>query len=259
MEASGKYDKINGIEIIHGRIVDNPFTVRYVRTQASQWMLQKEDLLKNYIRKRMGSLKVGETVEDCFAYGIDYFLQENKVFNGNYFGNDTDYTVGRYVISSIPAIITLYRRSLHANKEMLSLVTFGEHDTYGRNYKISEREVHADIDIEKSVGEQIRYPELFAETVQLFKRFKFEKNYLPFSEADFLFYQFIDIRFTSVEEQREYVAKNLGIPLELVKLVVEDMVSEKKSDEVMGIYQNVVELLRAYKEGSFQYEVIKDV
>lgn len=244
------FTTINDVQIVHGKIVNNPFAVSYTRTQAVQWILQNSDLVRNNLKKHLKRYKPKwYSISDCYSYALDYFMDKSKVFLDN-FSEDSEYTIEKYIMGNLKHVVTEYTRIKDAGNILeLSLSTNSDDlDSLSKgSFTVSEEIIHRNKDLETSLDETLIdyvYWDLkFEAIVDNFKVFLRGKNYLTFDEELFIYTLFFDVYFEQ-SKQLEYVAKQCTIPFELVKLIAEDLgiAYKEESVPVKKVYDGILNM-----------------
>lgn len=216
-----KFVSINGIKIINGNIIDNPFKLDYVRTQASQWVLLHEQEVKRQLRNYLYKVnKMGVSLDDCFVYCLDYFMKADKVFTESY-GQDEEYSIRKYIMGNLKYVVTEYSRLLDDLPEDAYLTTEYEDTTNFKRGKlafdskvIQENKEYIDADY---------YNSLYEELVGHFKVFLKHKKYMDFDCYRFVYLFFIKPETDDLTLKIEHVSNELNIPEPLIELIIEDL------------------------------------
>lgn len=89
------YHLVNEVLIIRdGYIIDNPFYKPKFKSRVVSWLVANQTEVKRYIYGYFNQNDL--TVDDVFAYVIDYFLVESRDFNKS-FGTTDNYSIESYV------------------------------------------------------------------------------------------------------------------------------------------------------------------
>lgn len=108
---SVRYYKINGIAMYDGLIDNNPFYSVLTLTKAAQWILQNPGPVYGKIRKDLRmrpnqQVSYGIDLKDIYEYVLNYYIENpQKDFQEYYMGEDGNYHIAQYVLSSITRII----------------------------------------------------------------------------------------------------------------------------------------------------------
>ncbi len=249
------FTTINGVQIVHGKIVSNPFAVSYTRTQAVQWILQHSDFVINTLNKHLQKLHPKwYSVSDCYDYTLEYFTDKSKVFLDN-FSEDTEYTIEKYIMGNLKYAVTEYTRIKdNGNVLVLSLApTTLESDVSVGGYIVTEEMINKNLVSDLSLdSEIIDYPywdQKFNLMVANFNVFLRGKKYTEFDAELFIYTLFLDVAFEG-EKQFDYVAKVCSIPTELVKLITLDLGEEFKEGKhyIIELFENTRDMLEVSKD-----------
>src|SRR5699024_1492269 len=220
-----------------GEIMNNPFSIRLENSEAAQWVIQNEKIVKNSIKSRFRTKGIAwGNVDDCYDLLLNEFNTKTKLqFNKNYFGEDTGYGIAEFVLNRIKYIVLRYRKEIEETKTT-PLLTQAESDYYyGEIEENFAREETSEIDVyvESDFG---YWDELYDGLLVMFDGFLLDRSYKEFDYEKLVYYMYLDVgdvgKKVNVENQYKRVAKKIGESVELVETVVEDMiVAVKENDE----------------------------
>lgn len=227
--------------------MDNPFKLRYVRTQASQWILLNEEQVKRSLAKHLNKVnKIGVSLEDCFVYCLDYFMRENKVFTFHY-SDDDEYTIEKYIFGNLKHVVTEYSRLLDELPEDAYLTS-----GYVDKSQLKKGNVALERDVPQKQEEyldNIYYNELFESTVGHFKAFLKHKKYMEFDVYPFVYLFFVKPTTDDLQEKMREVSSTLNIPISLIDLIMEDLKDSIHKDvHIDTLFKNLKELIEVNKK-----------
>lgn len=251
------FTTINGIQIVHGKIVGNPFAVSYTRTQAVQWIIKNSDFVKNNLNLHLKkSFTKWYSVSDCYDYTLEYFTAKSKVFLEN-FSEDSEYTLEKYIMGNLKYVVTEYTRLKDSgNMVELSLAPTSwdpDNKVNAGSHMVSEDMIHKSLlntdNIEQSLIDYPYWDDKFNLVVSNFKVFLRGKKYHSFDVELFVYTLFFDVVFEG-QEQFDYVAEVCDIPSELVKLITVDLGGAYKEGlpYVSEIFEGVKDMLEVSKD-----------
>lgn len=218
------------IDIIHGEIFDNIFSVKPVNTQVVQWCLIPKN--EQNIRRRLNYFiekknLYSANIDTLFVFVLDYFSRPNKEFYKNYSGGE-DYTIEKYVFSNLKYIFNIYRsdilKSTNINDTAISYSNTDFSDTYSRLDKI--------LAIEQEEIEEVDY-NLILDLVNTLEMYLIKKKYNVdlFGDLNKLVMTlFISPISDNIEDNNNYVSKTLNIPVD----TLETLQSDLKKDFISG-------------------------
>ncbi|KTF59830.1 hypothetical protein [Bacillus amyloliquefaciens] len=230
---SGDLIVANGTVVVaNGIIRNNPFSSKIVMSEATQWMIRNEDVVKKSIWYWFRHCKVsGGNVDDCFEYGLNYFIEKKKrAFRKFYFGKESSYGIENYVLSSIRNVVQEYRSRMNDGHKVVPFVTSEETDQFGAAVGKVEETVGSDTIVE--TGEMVvesdekYWDERFEWLAVSFQQFVEDRQYKVFSVEDYLYYMFLRVDTADIEKHRDTVAKKCGESKDLIKMVTRDFQME---------------------------------
>lgn len=233
-----------------GEIMNNPFSIRLENSEAAQWVIQNEEVVKRSIKNRFRVERImWGNVDDCYDLLLNEFNTKTKLqFNKNYFGKNTGYGIAEFVLNRVKYIVLRYRKELKEVKTT-PLLTQTESDYYFG--EIEENFAGEDINnIDRYVESDLGYwDELYEGLLVVFDGFLLDRSYKEFDYERLLYYMYLDVgdvgNKVNIENQYKRVAEKIGESVELVETVVEDMITAVKEKEEDGtkILEIVQELL----------------
>lgn len=137
---SVRYYDINGVQMYDGLMDNNPFYKVLNLTKTAQWILNNRDQVYNKIHKELKGkpnqqVSYGINSRDVFEYILNYYLEHpEKDFQEYYMGEEANYKIAQYVLSSVRNLIRMMRGKDDMSKlgSILGIVEDGE---YGEDYK----------------------------------------------------------------------------------------------------------------------------
>lgn len=239
------FSVINGVQIIQGRIVDNPFSYTQRRTQAVQWLLLKEQLVKRNLSKLMQKVDYkGYSVDDCFNYALDYFMRKDKTFLVSY-SHDNDYNVAKYVMGNLKYVVTEFVRDNDKSLPAEFSIPTGDSDLESIKGRFVSESAFTDITetLDNKVVDVEHLDDLLQRAFELFSHFIQNNKYSDFDTKKFLYLMFIEPKYSSVDKQAKFVSSELSIHKELVRLVIDDIQESYLSKD-----RHTVELFETLKK-----------
>lgn len=115
------YHLVNNVLVVRdGYILDNPFYKPKFKSRVVSWLVVNQTEVKRYIYSYFNRNDI--SIEDVFAYVLDYFLVENRDFNSS-FGKTNDYSIEAYVYYLLKHnILKAYMKEKVSKKEVSLLV-----------------------------------------------------------------------------------------------------------------------------------------
>lgn len=249
--------------IQNGKIAGNPFYFRLDNSEAVHWILSNEDVVRKKIKfwfSELGLLNNGGNVDDCLSFAVKDFIENrSKVFKKNFFGKDSTYSVENYCLTLIKYCVQNYAKDL--KDKLANQISLGTTNEAESSKSVVVEETLANYN-QTAVDEYIvntdftEYDEKFSWLYD-YQKYFLDKKYKKFNIMNYLVYMYFDINKVEddtvnfIDGQIKYVAKKLGEPESLIKLVTNDFRKDVENGNVMAldVYEIIGELVDATKFG----------
>lgn len=252
------------VYIVRGVILDNPFVKRIENGEAIFWMLRNQRKVQAVIAQRFKEQGViGGVVSDCFNTLLNNFVtREELTFNKNYFGKNTEYTVGEYVLNRVKYAVKQYKKTISKDVgKGVPLLTSKEVESY---IGIADEVIAGDLTVEDVIERDFGYWDaLFEDLVSKFEVFLRKRIY---KTLDYelvianLYFNVVERNELELEKHYKEVAENSKESLEVITTIVEDMSKAVKEGDELGnnILRVIQELLRGISYG-WRPEVVRNL
>lgn len=165
---SVRYYEINGVKMYDGLMDNNPFYKVLNLTKTAQWILHNSDQVYSKIYKELKikpnqQVSYGVNSRDVFEYILNYYLEHpEKDFQEYYMGEDADYKIAQYVLSSVRNLIRVMRGKDDMSKlgPILGIVDDGEFSDDYKPLTVMSSKVSTTQDTDVIVNKQY-YSEVF--------------------------------------------------------------------------------------------------
>lgn len=245
------------VYISNGKILHNAFSKRLENSEASQWILENENLVKASIYKWIRTLGVqGGNVEDCYDLLLyEYNSRTDLDFNKNYFGKESGYGIKEYILSRVHSIVRRYQNKMR-DENITPLLTQDESDYFmgeiEENFERDDGLGQTDRIVEEDLG---YWDALYTEMLGILEAFLEERYYTEFDYEIVINYLYLEVDefdgVQDIEKHYNYVSDKTGETLELIETIVEDMTEAVKDGDVLGseILIKIQELLKGKESG----------
>lgn len=239
----------NEVYIVRGKIIDNPFSRRIENSEAAFWILSNRTRVEQSIARHFMTTSVfGGNLDDCFNLLLNEFnTRVDLEFNRNYFGKDSGYTVGEYVINRVKHVVQKYKNLL-LKEETVPLLTTEESERHG--YGVIEEVVGGEKRVEDIVEEDFVYWDgMFNELIYHFTAFLDERHYREMCHERIVTNLYFNVQEfgaqVNVQSHYEQVAEKCSEPVEVIETIMEDMKKAVKERDFHGreILNRVQELI----------------
>lgn len=235
----------------NGEIVGNEFNYNISSSQASTWIINNEKKVMNKINYYLRVLNVpGGDREDCFNFAIYYFLdkKEREVVL-NFFGEGTDYGIGKYCMSNLKFAVYGYKNNLKKlrGEGTTSLVDAKDTEEKGKGYSIE------DITYNNSLSQSDKMygsPLQIIEDSEMKERFKLDMLQFTdyFKEEGYKVFDILNVfsyMFFNISQREEILEKDKSA----LRTSIYEWVAEETGESKYLIESMFKSIYKGYKEG----------
>lgn len=252
--------------IDRGRIYNNPFYQNVKLSQASQWMVQHKNLFVNdshtgkiqQILNQKGMHRYGVDADDCFEFGLFYFMSgPNKTFKKNFHGDNTDYSIKNYLLGrNLEFMVRAYLNKVEELNSLLDPFIDAQNgekedgNTQQTGVVASRTVLENSLDIDEDIllSKDIEYGNnLYIEVVQKFTKFlKISKYNISANNLNLFNDMFLNLDTSDILEHFSNLREKYNISEALLKVMMDDL--QEVDKDIVGDFYHISSEIRELME-----------